>query len=330
MMIIKEHIKTGSFKQFYLLYGSEAYLKKLYRDKLKAAILGDSNEMNYSCFEGRDPDMKEISGVAQTLPFFSDRRLILIENSGLFKNQSDLADLLKEIPDSTVILFVEEEVDKRNRLFKLVKDSGTVSEMNGLDEKNLKLFVATLFQQEGKRISEQTVTCLLDRCGSDMINISNEVAKLVSYSDGRNVITAEDIEAVVTVQLSGKIFQMIDAIASRQQDKALGLYYDLLALREKPMSILFLIIRHFNILLQVKDLTTRGYPSSAISERVGVPPFAVGKYISQSKNFPIKRLMDAMEFGTDIEEQIKTGRMPEKIGVELLIITFSARNVVTV
>lgn len=326
MMIIKEHIKSGNFKQIYLLYGTEAYLKKLYRDKLKTAILGDSNTMNYNYYEGKSLDIKELKETAHTLPFFSERRLILIENSGFFKSQSDLPELLKEIPESTFLLFVEDEVDKRNRLFKLVKDVGTVSEMNGLDEKNLKLFVVSLLEQEGRKISEHTITYLLDKCGTDMMNIRNEVDKLISYTYGRNVVTVEDIEAVVTVQLTGKIFQMIDAIGSKQQDKALELYYDLLALREKPLSILYLIIRHFNILLQVKDLSGRGYQAATISETVGIPPFAAGKYTNQSRNFTKKRLIEALEFGTEIEEQIKTGRMLENIGVELFIITFSTRN----
>lgn len=326
MLVIKEQIKSGNFKQFYLLYGSEAYLKKLYRDKLKTAILGDSDQMNYNYYEGKALDLRELNEVAQTLPFFSERRLIIIEGSGLFKNQSDLADILKGIPESTFLIFVEDEVDKRNRLFKLVKEIGTVSEMNGLDEKNLKLFVVSLLEQEGRKISEATVNYLLDKCGTDMMNIRNEVYKLISYSYGRNAITVEDIEAVVTAQLTGKIFQMTDAIGSKQQDKALELYYDLLALREKPLSILYLIIRHFNILLQVKDLSGRGFQAAVISETVGIPPFAAGKYISQARNFTKERLMEALEFGTDVEEQIKTGRLLENIGVELFIITFSTRK----
>lgn len=327
MMVLKEHIKTGNFKQFYLLYGREDYLKKLYRDKLRNAIIPEDDTMNYSHYEGKDLNLKELSQVAQTLPFFNNRRLIVIENSGLFKNQSELADMLKASPESTFFLFIEEEVDKRNKLFKLIKDNGTVSEMNGLDEKNLKLFVASLFQQEAKKISENTVTYLLDKCGPDMMNLRNEADKLISYCMERDVITPEDIDAVITTQITGKIFQMIDAIGMKQQNKALELYYDLLALREKPMSILFLITRHFNILLQVKDLLSTGFSPQVISEKVGVPPFAASKYIGQSKNFSSRRLKEALEYGADVEEQVKTGRMVEKIGIELLIITFSARNV---
>lgn len=323
MKVIKEHIKAGSFKKFYLLYGSEEYLKKLYRDKLKTAILQDGGDMNFSHFEGKDAEPKKIYEVAQTLPFFHDKRLIVIENSGLFKSASELSELLQETPDSTVIVFLESEIDKRSKLYKLVKEQGTISEMNGLDEQNLKLFVASLLEQEKKRISEASILYFLDKTGSDMVHITNEVEKLVNFTHGRDIVTAEDIDTVITTQITGKIFLMIDAIGTKQQSKALELYYDLLSVREKPMSILYLIIRHFNILLQTKNLQSLGYNSSSISEKVGVPPFAVNKYLGQSKNFSMAKLKEALEFGTEIEEQVKTGRMLEKIGVELFIVTFS-------
>ena len=86
--------------------------------------------------------------------FFSDKRLIILETAGFFKNQNELSELLKNIPDTTVIVFTENEIDKRSKMFKLVRDEGTVSEMNGLDEKNLKLFVASLLEQEERRLQK--------------------------------------------------------------------------------------------------------------------------------------------------------------------------------
>lgn len=325
MKVIKEHIKSGSFKPFYLLYGSEEYLKKLYRDKLKAAILTDGYDMNYSYYEGKDVDPVKVFQAAQTLPFFQDRRLIVIEDSGMFKSANAFSDLLGELPESTVIVFVESEIDKRNKLFKLVKDKGVVSEMNGLDDKNLKLFVASLLEQESKKITEADITYLLDKTGSNMVQICSEVDKLISYAFDRGIVTREDIDAVVTTQITGKIFLMIDAIGSKQTEKALALYYDLLSLREKPLSILYLITRHFNILLQAKELQALGYSSSSMAEKIAVPPFAINKYLAQAKNFTVKRLKEALEYGADMEEQIKTGRMIEKIGIEMFLLTFSKK-----
>ena len=122
-----------------------------------------------------------------------------------------------------------------------------------------------------------------------------------------------------------KIFQMMDAIGTKSQDKALSLYYDLLSVREKPSHILYLITRHFNILLQVRELITNGHSASTIAQKVGIPPFTVNKYISQTKNFTNDQLTLALKTASDTEEQIKTGRIQEKIGVELMIIQFSCK-----
>jgi DNA polymerase-3 subunit delta len=323
MKAIKEHIKSGNFKQFYLLYGEESYLIKLYRDKLKDAVLGESDQMNFSRFEGKALDLNEVNDIAQTLPFFSDRRLILIEQSGLFKVQSDLADILMKAPSSTIFIFTEQEVDKRNKAYKLINDRGTVSEMKAMDDKNLKLFVVSLLKSSNKMITENVCEYLLDKTGTDMGNIFNEVEKLISFTSDQDTITKDDIDAIVTTQITGKIFQMMDAIGQKQQGKALTLYYDLLSVREKPAHILYLIMRHFNILLQVKELALRGMAPQLISDNVGIPVFTVGKYISQAKNFTIGQLHKSLKLAADTEEEIKSGQINDKIGVELMIIGFS-------
>ena len=308
MKTIKEHIKNNQYKPAYLLYGTEDYLKKLYQGKLKDGILGSGDEMNYSYFEGKGISVEQIVASAQTLPFFSDRRLIMIKNSGFFKSQNDLADVIRDFPDTTVLVFVEQEVDKRNRLYKAVKEIGVISEMTEMDEKNLKLWVASQLQQSGKKITENTVSFLLNQAGTNMNILANEVEKLACFAMDREVITIED------------------ARANGNQNQAFDFYYDLLTLREKPLSILYLITRHFNILLQVKELAGHGYHNSVIAGKVSVPPFAVNKYIAQSKNFTMGRIKEALETCASIEEQVKTGRLNEMMGVELLIVTYSKRE----
>lgn len=323
MQVIKEHIKSNSYKPVYLLYGEEAYLKNLYKKKLKDGIMGDSDEMNYTHFEGKGIDIAKVIEIADTMPFFADKRLILIENSGLFKAQSDLPDYIKGIPDTAYIVFVESEVDKRNRLYKVVKEIGTISEMNGMDEKNLKLWITSILNKDNKKITGNTLMYFLSKTGTDMENINNELEKLICYALDREIVTEEDIDAVCVTQITSKIFLMIDAIAGKKQSRALELYYDLLSLREKPMSILFLITRHFNLLFQIKDLERLGYQSSIMSQKTGLPPFAVSKYITQAKNFKAEVLKEALETCADMEEQVKTGRLIDVMGVELLIVKYS-------
>lgn len=323
MKTIVAHIKEGKFSPVYLLYGQEDYLRLLYRDKLREAILTPEDTMNYSYFEGKDIDLGEVESIADTVPFFSEQRLILIENSGLFKKQNDFADYLKTMPDTTKIIFVEAEVDKRNKLFKAVKKLGTVAELNGLPEKDLKVWAAAYLKKNGKNITEQNLLYFFQKVGVDMKSLENEMDKLIAYSMDETIITREMLDEVCVEQTEGKIFQMIDAIGMKDQDQALRLYYDLLEVREKPMSILFLIIRHFTILNQLKDLSRLGLAAGEVASKVGIPPFTVRKYQSQVKNFKGKEIIRNLERCVQVEQEIKTGLLLDQIGVELLIVEFS-------
>ena len=125
MQTINEDIKNGTFKPVYLLYGEEAFLKQSYKKKLRAAISGDDT-MNYNYFEGKGLDVNELISLADTMPFFSERRLILIEDSGFFKSScEDLAEYLTQVAPATHFIFVEEEVDKRSKMYKTVKNNGS-------------------------------------------------------------------------------------------------------------------------------------------------------------------------------------------------------------
>lgn len=327
MNTIDEHIKKNEFSNMYLLFGKENYLKITYRNKLRKNIISPDDSMNYSYFEGKDIDETAVISMAGTVPFFSERRLIVVENSGLFKRQNELSEFLSSLPETTFLVFVEQEVDKRSKLYKAVQKSGTVVELNGLEEKDLKLWVATYLHQSQKKITEQNIMYMLNKTGADMQNLKNELDKLISYSASEDVITREMIDEICVAQTEGKIFEMIDAIGMRNQDRALQLYYDLLAVREKPMSILFLLIRHFNILIQLKELANEGAANGVIASKVGVPPFAVRKYIGQAKNFKNSEIRDCLEQCAEVEQQVKTGLLLDQIGVELLIIAFSRGRV---
>ena len=89
MKSILEDIKTQNFKQAYLLYGEEAYLKHQYKNKLKNALLPEDDTMNFSRFEGKGTEIPKVIDLAETMPFFADRRVILLENTGFFKNKAE-------------------------------------------------------------------------------------------------------------------------------------------------------------------------------------------------------------------------------------------------
>ena len=123
----------------------------------------------------------------------------------------------------------------------------------------------------------------MERTGDDMENIRMELEKLICYTMGREVITKEDVEAVGTVHVTNRIFEMVTAIVAGNTRKAMDLYEDLLKLKEPPMRIMFLIAKQFNQLLQVKELAGKGAQKGEIASKVKVPPFVAGKLIAQAR-----------------------------------------------
>lgn len=324
MQRLVQDIKTGQLNHIYLLYGEEAYLRRQYRDKLREAIIGDDN-MNYHYFEGKNISIGEVIDQAETLPFFAERRLIVLENSGFLKSGGEqLAEYLTAPAQTTYFLFVETQIDKRSKLYKAISSKGCSVEFAIQDESTLKRWILGMMKKENKKISERSLDFLLEKTGTDMENIRKETEKLFCYCLDREIITEKDIEEICTKRIGNHIFDMVSAIADRKQEKALELYYELLAQKEPPMRILFLIARQFNLLLQVKELREKGYQNKVIGEKVGLPGFIAGKYVTQASRFSKEELRDALEACVDAEESIKTGRMNDNMSVEILIIKYSS------
>ncbi|MCM1190338.1 MAG: DNA polymerase III subunit delta [bacterium] len=322
MKQIAGDIRQNRFKQIYLLYGEERYLRRQYREKLRAALCAEGDTMNVHFYEGKDVPVGEIIDLAETLPFFAERRVIFITDSGLFKSGGEkMAEYLASPAETAYFVFTESEVDKRSKLYKTAQSKGYAAEFSTQDENTLKRWITGILAKDGKKISENTIRLILSKTGTDMDNIRMELEKLICYCMDRETVTPEDVETVCTTRISNHIFDMIDAVADKKQKEALELYYDLLALKEPPMRILFLIARQCNMLLQTKELKALGHDNRTIGAKVGIPPFAVQKYLNQAAKFKTPTLLNAVQKCVDTEEAVKTGRMNDVMSVEILILS---------
>ena len=327
MKTIDNDIKAGQLKQAYLLYGEESYLIRQYRDKLVKAMVQPEDTMNFSRFEGADINQKEIIDLAETLPFFAERRLILIEDSGLFKKSAEeLADYMDSVPDTTYFIFVEQEVDRKTKMYKAVKKLGNAVEFVRQTDETLARWVEGRIRKNGKNITRDAYNLFVTKTGSDMENMDKELEKLLCYTLDKDYIDVADVEAVTTEQTENKVFDMVDAVANHQQKKAFDLYYDLLALKEPAMRILYLITNQFQRLIVVKAMTNQGFGNKDIASKAGCPEWAVKKYQSQCRAFSMDQLKQAVRDGVGYEEAVKPGRMGDTMAVELFITQYSKKD----
>ncbi len=320
---INQDIKNQAFQHFYLLIGSEGYLKKQYRDKLVDSMVNSDDTMNYYYAEGNNPDLNNIYELGETLPFFAERRVIVMENTGLLKKASDVNEHFEKFPDTTYVIMVEEKVDKRNGLYKWFGKHGYVSEMDKPDEKMLVSWVKKLCAEANKTIDDATIYYMIQHMGMEMYLLKNELEKLFSYCCNQTHITLEDMKAVCIDEAEDKVFDMLDAIGNRNQKKALQLYRDLLELRKPAMQILALLIRHFNILMQVSGLT--GKDNKTIASLAGIAPYFVKSYAKQAEAYTFEQLKSMLEQCQKTDYEVKTGKIKDVVGVELLIVKFSSK-----
>ncbi len=321
--IIKD-IEKNELKRVYLIYGEEKYLIRTIKNRMIKGLVKADDTMNYTKFVGKDSSVKEIIQTCDTLPFFADYRVVLLEDTGFFKTSNDeMAEYIKEIPDSSVVIFIEEEVDKRNKVYKQVKSTGYICECSRMNHSELSKWVLVRLNKENKKITKENMDYLLEKLGDDMDNISSELDKLLSYTMGRNIIGKSDIDDVCVSEITGKIFDMVDAIGNKDQKKALDLYYDLIAVREAPMKILYMLTRQFNIMLQVKEMEMKGKSSGEMAKNIGMQSFIVNKTLKQCKNFKLHVIKNAVNYCLKMEEAVKTGNMNDKMAVELVIVKYS-------
>lgn len=324
MRTIDEDIKNQTFRTAYLLYGEEAYLKNQYKDKLKAALWQEGDTMNAAFYQGRNTNPKELIDLAETMPFFADHRLILVEDSGFFKSGAeDLAEYMEHIPQTTTFVFSETDVDKRSRMYKALKNNGRIVEFAAQNQELLTRWLLGRLRRENKNITKAAMQEFFDRVGLDMGTLDREMEKLICYCLDRDVIELADVEAVCPQAVTNRIFDMVGAIVECRRKDALEMYYDLLALKEPPLRILFLITRQYNILMQLKDLKRKGMNNPAMAKAAGIPPFAVGRSLGQASRLSVGSIEHILSYSVEMEEAVKTGQMNEQIAVELVIIEAS-------
>lgn len=327
--VLKDDIKNNKFKNIYLFYGQEEFLKKYYLDSIEKAILeNDLMAMNKLVLEGKF-EMSKIEEACETLPVFSEKKLVLVKNSGLFKSgkngakkqssRDQLIEYLKNVPTYTVLVFYEEEIDRRLKTVDVVKKNGLIVEFAFQKPAELVRWVIKVLKSYNKEISVEDASYLIEVCEQGMTEILNEVNKLVMFVGERVKVTAQDIEKVCTKSVKSRIFDLTDAVAEKNLDKALKLFNDMLILREPIPKILFMITRQLRHVLEMKLLSLEGVSVKEACSKIGITPYAGKKVSAQAKRFSIDKLKEGIKEAFELDLAIKTGRISDRVAAELLI-----------
>ncbi|MBR4014597.1 MAG: DNA polymerase III subunit delta [Anaerotignum sp.] len=331
MKELKKQWKNHEFARCYLFFGEETYLMRNYEAALMQEILPAGAEMmNHDSFTEKQATATAIMDAAETLPFLNEKRLVTVRNSDFFQKAGrkeegeKLKEFLADLPETVCLLFLEEKVEKNNGLYKAVVKYGQAVEFKRLTEKELAAWMKKSCKAEGLEMSEAVAGLFLQTVDHDMETMEKEMQKLIAYKEKGGTVTAEDIRAVCTVSLEAKVFDLVRAVAEKKPEKAVGIYRNLILLKESPYMVLSLITRQFRLILETLLLSQGGLPNESIAAKLEIRDFAVREYLRQSKRFSSEVWKNALRDCLDTDLDIKAGKVGEEAAVELLIMKYSS------
>lgn len=332
-----KQIKAGEVSPLYLCYGTEKYRMKEFVSLLENELIAeDQRAFAIANYDLAETPIEMVVEEAETAPFLSERKLIVVRDSSLFiagkestkveHRVEKLLEYLGNPADYSVLLFLAyaEKLDERKKLVKAFKASAPVISFAPMGESELSGWIAKEFAKSSVSITPDAAGMLLKRAGTSLASLSGEIEKLSLFAGRGGSIEAGDVEKLVAIGTEQSVFVLVEHIANLKLQQALGVFYDLLKQREEPIKIVSLIARQFRIILQVKEMSGQNYSQQQMAGQLGLHPYAVKIASEQARRFEMARLRRILSSIAKLDHEIKTGAVDKVFGLEMFLLKLGA------
>ena len=313
----------SDLKPVYLIYGSEQLLldRGVRRLKDRLAKVADL-DFNMEAFDGDGATADQVINAANTMPFLSDRRLVIVRGVDKMSaaDQSALADYAKDPAPSTALVLVATKINRGSRLYKAVDALGGAREYPAPKRGEYPAEVTKLFAEHGKQITSDAARALVEAVGRDLRRLDSEIDKVVAYVGARDRVDAADIAALVTAD-AVSVFEYLDALGARDLGSALRLLGMLLASGESVHGLLAMSVRHVRNLLGARALMDRHTRVDEMAPALGMAPWQVRNVVDQAGNFTPSELSRALCGAAATEAELKSGAMDGAIVLERWVVS---------
>ena len=316
---LKKQLKSGKTGNLYLFFGEETFVKDSYVKYMQGLVPDDGfSDFNKVFIDGEDTEFDIIDDAIDSFPVMAERKVIIIKNSGIFKSKIAGGDSVRDfwqkrlsnLPDFVILVFDEQETDKRSSLYKLASKQGLAVEFSYLKDYELVAWIVREAQKNGKKISKSTAEYLLSLCDPGISNIKNELLKLFNYCGDE--IYQSDVEKVVSKPLSVVIFDITDAILKSDKDNAVKTLLKLQENKVSAFNMMYLLSSNFDKLLRCKLLLKESATYDAIASKLKLSPYVAKKYISDCKGFSEDFLIERICKTAEYDFKIKQGLIDEQ------------------
>lgn len=309
----------------YLLYGLEEYLLK--KEVKKIIEKEKIEDINISYYSMNNDKLEVIIDDFQTYSFFSDKKLVVVEDSFVFTSKKGDIEQKIELLDKylnnynpdTIIIFtvIDEKLDSRKKLFKIINKVGHIIECNS--PKDLKPIVKEMFLNYN--ISPKALELFIDRVGKNLGILNSEANKIMIYKDNDLNITEEDILNLTSkIIVEEDLFKLVDYIIKKDKKEALIYYNGLLKLEMEPFKIIVTLANKIRLIYQTKELFRLGHTENDIVTILKINPKQIYFLREPIRKYNSEDLINILFKLADLDLNIKSGKIDSKKGLELFIL----------
>ena len=345
--ILRQELKKGIMRGLYLFYGPEEFLIQHYLADIENRVVAPfAKEVSVSVYDGR-PDPGALHNACAAYPLLGDKRLVVVNNSGLFKpgaegaegkrkggrggakskksapaaheNKMSYNTVIEDLPDFTCLIFIEQDVDRRLSLYNQIAAKGLAVEFAYRDPAELEDWARAIAGREGKKFTREAIRYFIENAGESMTGIRTELEKLLTYTVMKQGITLDDVMDVCSFSLKTKIFDLLDNVLSGRKRQAISELDAMLRGREPVMRVLSVLSNHLVLLRQMKVFSENGVRLSEVTQLMGLNSYRAEKLWRQIARVSPQVLARAIAMCCEQDIAIKSGRVDDETALRLLV-----------
>ena len=314
-------------KNLFLFTGEESYLLHERVTAWKKAFVEKHGDINLAVLDAEETPLHEIMAAVNAVPFLGDKRLIFVyglpekpkvrQADKVTKKDEKREEELKKfeqdldhIPETSVVVFVQSNPDKRKSFYKKLLEKAEVKEFIPLGGQLLNAWIRKHVEMKGARIDVSTADYFASLTGPNLWKLSQEIDKLTAYSFGKD-ITRSTIDVLAVPTLEANIFRLTDALGTKDRRKAIRHLHKSLAVGENLRQVFFMVVRQFRLLLQGNSYRSANpnASSTAFSAILKIHSFVARNILDQSKHFSDSELRSAYSRLLEIDTALKTSQI---------------------
>lgn len=328
-------IDSDSIASSYLFIGVEEYMMSLALENLKNKYIDSSfDTLNYIKLEGKDTFLQDLINACETLPFMSDKKLVVLKDISAFmeniKDNSDkeLYNYLGDLGDYLILILVDNSstLKKNTKVYRYFNKDNRAVEFTKLLNNDLINWTNSILDKHNKKMNLSDINYFIDSSSykSRNINISlydveNELLKVIDFSK-KELISRDDIDKVLAKSIDTNIFELLNAINRNDSEKAILVFNEMYLSNEPIARIFHMITRQIRLLLGYKLYKNKGYQDGLIQEKLGIKDYEFKKIRTQSSSFQVLQLERIMKYLLQMDLKLKTVSTQDKLEMEILLV----------